>query len=90
MGRTASLNNAVGRMIAQIAKTDAHMMMQRIRNCDRHTKTQDSMRQTKHIQIAIAKKEWAGDKCPQQREPDQDRIGDVRNGKQQGRSSNRQ
>jgi hypothetical protein len=90
MGRTASLNKGVGRMIAQISKPHAHVMMHRIRHRDGHAETEDAMRQPESIQIAIAKKEWAGDKCPQQREPDQNRIGDVRNGKQQGRSSNRQ
>jgi hypothetical protein len=48
MGRAPSLS-VVMRLIAQISKSDAHVMMQSIRHCDGHAKTKNAVRQPKRV-----------------------------------------
>jgi len=67
MGRAAALMKSVARMIAQIAESHAHMMQLSIRDGDGHAQAEDAMRKPKRIEIAIAKKQRAGDKSPHQR-----------------------
>jgi hypothetical protein len=90
MGRAASLNRSLPRLIAQIAKPNAHVMMHGIRNRNSHAEAEDGMRQSKRIQVAIAKKEGAGNQSPYQCKANQYRVWNMRNRKQQRRCRNSQ
>lgn len=75
-------------VVFQIAKADAHVVMNVVGDGDGETHAQDSVRESERVEVAIAQKESAGASTPDEGEPNQQWVGDVGDREEDGRESN--
>ncbi len=76
--RNLDRKSSVVRAIREIAKPDAHIMINRPRNRDRNADSEDGMSHGQRIEVPIPKKKQAGDASPEQRQRRQDGIRQMR------------
>ena len=73
----------------QVTQADAHAVMNRRRNADRDTDTQDGVREAERIKITVTKEQPTGGEAPEESSQHEKRVRHVSTGEQYGGGKHR-